>query len=398
MSCNCNKCGNDPCGCGGCEPARYSCGFSIEVDPFDPYVWLFNNCGKLERVTIPKIPETCTSLVSNFSSSSLVYNGECGQDVVTGRQLGQLINLDDLRDVEVPDADSCDLLVFDPGCTACGEGCKPKPAMWRKYHIPDAEDCEVALHSDGYYRVLIKDDCGCIRECRLPAVPDGSIAINYIRDSVPDDPDYPWYYGNYNDTINLHLSDNAAYWFGKYDLEVTVNYGIQTVRPTQGQNVNFRSLITPVVEDTEPNVSQMSSILQGSASTRDAANNVILPWGTISLRGTITFIVPKGKEAYLHHEFRLRTKTTGSSYWIDTNYDGKKVPDDIAGSVNRMPHNASRLNALQAIVRPCRGINRYSPTVDDIRTQLDDPVDLVPNVPGDLPDDPWPEEEEEEEP
>ena len=392
---NCNTCNQNPCGCGGCEPARYSCGFDIQADPYDPSTWLFNYCGQLHRVKIPKISETCTNLSTDFSTASLIYNGECGQNIITGSQIGGLINLDDLRDVEVPDPDSCDLLVFDPGCTDCGDGCKPKPAMWRNYHIPDAGDCEIPLHDDGYYRVLVKNDCGCIKECRLPAVPDGSITINYIRDSVPDDPDYPWYYGNYNDTINLHLADNARYWFGMYDLEITVNYGVQTVRPTAGMNVNFRSLITPVVEGTEANVSQMSSILQGSASTRDAANNLILPWGTISLRGSITFIVPKGKEAYLHHEFRLRTKDTGSHYWISEEYDGKKVPDEIAGSVNLMPHNASRLNALQAVIRPCRGINRYSPTVDPIRQQLDAPIDLMPNVPGDIPDDPWPEEPEE---
>ena len=393
---NCNSCHQDPCGCNKCEPARYSCSFSIQADPHDKSTWLFNYCGQLHRIKIPKIYETCTNLSVDYSSSSLIYNGECGQDIITGSQLGSIINLDDLRDVEVPDADSCDILVYDPGCSDCGDGCKPRPAMWRNYHIPDAGDCEIPLHDDGYYRVLTKNDCGCIQECRLPAVPDGSIIINYVRDSVPDDPDFPWYYGCYNDTINLHLADNARYWFGMYDLEVTVNYGIQTVRPTAGENVNFRSLITPVVEGTEPNVSQLSSILQGAAATRDAGNNVIIPWGTISLRGTITFIVPKGKEAYLHHEFRLRTKTTGSHYWLVPEYDGKKVPDDIAGSVNKMPHNASRLNALQVVVRPARGINRFSPVADPIRGELDDPIDLVPNVPGDVPDDPWPEEPEEE--
>lgn len=381
MSCsNCNKCGNDPCGCKGCEPARYSCDFSIQVDPYDPYVWLFNSCGKLNRVNIPKIPETCTSLQTNFSAASLVYDGECGQDVITGKQLGQLINLNDLRDVEAEDADSCDLLVFDPGCTTCGNGCKPKPAMWRKYHIPDAGDCEIPIDDDGYYRLLVKDDCGCIKECRLPAVPNGSAIIDYVRDSVPDDPDFPWYYGNYNDRINLYLAQNFSQWFGKYDLEVTVNYGVQTVRPQQGQNVNWRSLVIPVVEGTEPNVSMMSSILQDDASTRDANNVRIIPWGTKSLRGTITFIVPKGKDAYLHHEFRLRTLDTGSHYWISDEYDGKKVPDDIAGSVNRMPHNASRLHALQVVVRPARGISSFDPVKDAYRTQLDAPVDEYVNI------------------
>ena len=380
MSCNCNKCGSDPCGCKSCEPARYSCDFSITVDPYNPYVWLFNNCGKLNRIEIPKIPETCTSLQADFSSASLIYDGECNQDIVTGSQLGELINLDDLRDVDAKDADSCDLLVFDPGCTACGDACKPKPAMWRKYHIPDADGCEVEVDSEGYYHVLVKDDCGCIKECRLPVMPNGSSIVNYVRDSVPDDPDFPWYYGCYNDRINLYLSQNFGQWFGKYDLEVTINYGVQCVRPGQGMNVNWRSLLLPIVEGEAQRVDMMSSILQDDATTRDNTNNVMIPWGSKSMRGSFTFIVPKGKEAYLHHEFRLRTKDSHANYALNPTYDGKKVPDDIAGSVDRMPYNASRLHALQVLVKPARGITSFDPVKDADRTQLDDPVDLYPNV------------------
>lgn len=379
MSCNnCNRCGDDPCSCGGCKPARYSCDFSIQVDPFNPYVWLFDNCGKLSRVDIPKIPETCTHLSANFSAASLIYDGECGKDIITGHQLGQLINLDDLRDVDVADADSCDIMVFDPGCTACGDGCKPKPAMWRKYHIPDADQCEVEPDNDGYYHVLIKDDCGCIKECRLPVVPDGSAVINYIRDSVPDDPDYPWYYGCYNDTINLHLAQNIPQWFGKYDLEITVNYGIQAVKSTASRNVNFRSLMVPVVAGTSINVAKMSSILQDD--TTYSASGPEIPWASKSMRGSITFIVPKGKEAYLHHEYRLRSVDSHAAYYFNATYDGKKVPDDIAGRIDMMPYNASRLNALQIIAKPARGISNFEPVVDSIRSQLDDHIDEYPNI------------------
>ena len=379
MSCNnCNRCGDDPCSCGGCKPARYSCDFSIQVDPFNPYVWLFDNCGKLSRVDIPKIPETCTHLSANFSAASLIYDGECGKDIITGHQLGQLINLDDLRDVDVADADSCDIMVFDPGCTACGDGCKPKPAMWRKYHIPDADQCEVEPDNDGYYHVLIKDDCGCIKECRLPVVPDGSAVINYIRDSVPDDPDYPWYYGCYNDHINLHLAQNVPQWFGKYDLEITVNYGIQAVKSTASRNVNFRSLMVPVVAGTSINVAKMSSILQDD--TTYSASGPEIPWASKSMRGSITFIVPKGKEAYLHHEYRLRSVDSHANYYKNATYDGKKVPDDIAGQIDRMPYNASRLNALQIIAKPARGVSNLNPVVDAERGQLDAPVDEYPNI------------------
>lgn len=381
MSCNCNKSGNGSCGCGGCNPARYSCGFSIEADPFDPYVWLFNNCGKLERVTIPKVPETCTSLVSNFSSSSLVYNGECGQDVITGRQLGQLINLDDLRNVEAPDADSCDLLVFDPGCSACGKGCKPKPAMWRNYHIPDAGDCEIEPDNNGYYKVLVKDDCGCIKECRMPVVPQGAAVIDYMRDSVPDDPDFPWYYGIYNDRIDLNLAQKAPDYFGKYALEVTVNYGIQVIHSQYCENVNFRSIVVPVTEDESvPNITKEGSILQDDSTSLIATINgtqVRIPWGSKSMRGSFTFIVPKGKEAYLYHEFRLRSNNSFPNYLTNATYDGKRVPDDVASRLNNIRWNASRLNALQVIIRPTMSASTIEPS-SEYREQLDPAVDLYP--------------------
>lgn len=375
---NCNSCGKNPCGCDECRPAQYSCGFDIQVDPYDASTWLVNNCGVLHRVKIPKISETCTNLSTDFSTASLIYNGECGQTVLSGSQLGSLIDLNDLRDVDVTDADSCDIMVYDPGCAECGDGCKPKPAMWRKYHIPDGDDCEVELDNDGYYRVLIKDDCGCIKECRLPAIPDGSAVVNYIRDSVPDDPDFPWYYGCYNDTINLHLADNVPQWFGKYDLEITVNYGIQAVKSTVSKCVNFRSLMVPVVAGTAINVSKMSSILQDD--TTYSASGPEIPWASKSMRGSITFIVPKGKEAYLHHEYRLRSVDSHANYMTNSTYDGKRVPDEIAGQIDAMLWNASRLNALQIVAKPARGISNLTPVVDAERSQLDAPVDEYPNI------------------
>lgn len=375
---NCNKCNNNPCGCGRCEPARYTCGFDIQADPFDKSTWLFNFCGQTHRVKIPKIYETCTNLSTNFSTSSLIYNGECGQNIITGNQLGGLISFNDLRDVDVSDVDSCSFPVWDPGCVQCGEGCKPKPAQWKAYHIPDAGDCEIELDEDGYYKVLVKDDCGCIKECRLPVMPNGSTTINYVRDSVPDDPDFPWYYGAYNDTINLYLAQNAPQWFGKYDLEITVNYGIQVTHSTVSPNTNFRSLLVPVVQDTSINAAMFSSILQNQ-STVSWQSEPYIPWGTVCLRSSFKFVAPKGKDVSLHHEFRLRTIDSHGSYKTNP-LDGQKVPDDVAGQVDHMLYTASRLNALQVIVKPTRGVVNLTPVVDPERSQLDPAVDVYPNV------------------
>ena len=387
MTCsNCNSaCGNDPCSeCGGCKPARYGCDFNIMANPFDASIWNVTINGATTKVKIPKINETDTKLSTNYISSSLIYNAEKHTDIITGPQLGQLINLEDLRNTDASNADSCDLLVYNPYCTDCGDGCKPKNAQWTNYHIPDAGDCEIELDEDGYYHVLIKDDCGCIRECKLPVMANGSTAISYIRDSVPDDPDFPWYYGIYNDTINLHLAENAPAFFGKYDLEITVNYGIQVVHSTASPNTNFRSLLVPVAQGSTIDATMFSSTLQSQSTTNLSAAPYI-PWGTVCLRGSLVFYAPKGKEVSLHHEFRLITKesaASGAPYYAHNALDGQKVPDNIAGQVDQMLYTASRLNALQIIVKPARGFANTTPVTDPERSQLDPPVDVYPNVGG----------------
>lgn len=372
---NCNSCGKDPCSCVECRPARYGCDFSIDANPFDESIWNVTICGATTKVKIPKLYETDTKLSTSYSNKSLIYNAEKHTDIITGDQLGGLINLEDLRDTDVANADSCDLLVFNPYCSDCGDGCKPKNAMWTHYHIPDAGECEIEVDDDGYYRVLIKDDCGCIKECRLPVMPEGSTTINYVRDSVPDDPDFPWYYGAYNDTINLYLTQNASQWFGKYDLEITVNYGIQVVHSDASPNVNFRSLLVPVIEDTSINVSMFSSTLQDQSTL---SSNPQIPWGTVCLRGSFQFIAPKGKDVYLHHEFRLRTVASFPNYATNA-LDGQKVPDSEMG-IDQMLYIASRLNALQVIVKPTRGTANLAPVVDPERSQLDPAVDEYPNI------------------
>lgn len=97
------------------------------------------------------------------------------------------------------------------------------------------------------------------------------------------------------------------------------------------------------------------------------------------MRGTFTFLVPKGKEASLHHEFRLRTTASFPNY-ATSPYDGQRVPDEIASQVNKLAYTASRLNALQVVVKPARGSANLTPVVDTERNQLDAPVDEYPTL------------------
>lgn len=382
---NCNSCAPDPCSCGGCGPAKYKCDFDISANPYDESIWNVTICGSMTKVKIPKLSETDTKLSTNYSQRTLIYDAEKHTDIIDGPRLGSLINLEDLRDTDVSNADSCDMLVFNPYCSSCGDGCKPKNAMWKAYHIPDAGECQMEPDANGNYKVLTKGDCGCISECNL-AIPPEETFVYYLRDSVPDDPDYPWYYGMYNDTINLYLAQNVSKWFGKYDLAVTINYGIQVEHSSVSPNTNFRSLLCPQVvgDDLQTCVNNFSSILQSQSTVVETSPYV--PWGSVSLRGSLSFIAPKGKDASLHHEFRLITDASeklGHPYYAyNPTYDRKKVPDEEAQGINLMKYTASRLNALQVIVRPTLGSSTTDPMKDQIRSMLDEAVDAVPNPAG----------------
>lgn len=374
-NCNpCNKCG------GGCCPAKYDCSFNIEMSPYDAYTWIVTTCGMPHKVKIPKIPETCTSLSVNGTDATLVYKGECDTDIISGAQLGSIIRLNDLKDVDAPMPGHCSMLVFDPFCAECGDGCTSPADMWRPYTIPDAGDCIIPLEEDGYYKVLVKDDCGCIKECRLPAKPDDEDKIIYLRDSTPEDPDYPWYYGIYNETINLHLAQNVPKWFGKYDLEITVNYDIQVILSHLCENTNYRSLVVPCVEGQRGDAAYDSSILQGQSTfeTKEGTRRGS-PWGTVTQRSSITFVVPKGKEAYLHHEFRLRNAANFPNY-VENPLDGQRIPNEVVATPDQILWTGSRLHALQCIIKPTSGEIDKDPTRDPIRDQLDQWEDWYPNI------------------
>ena len=428
----CNKCKKPTCGncCKGCEPARFDCDFDIQADPYNPEVWVLTMCGMSHRISVPDRGCLDASLTPNYTNStlSLSGNGLCKTSILTGDQLGNLIKVDNLRDVDInydlegncyefiyhkdvecgigcespldhwsnfninsknakvtsvtylrgagddgcpvylDKPDSCSLLVFDPNCE--GED------GWKAYTIPDADDCELEPDENGFYHILKKNDCGCPVECKLPIMPPGMATLNYQRDSVPDDPDFPWYYGNYNDRINLHLEDNAPQYFGKYDLKVTVNYGVQAIKSSHvAENYCWRSLVVPVVDGEAIQTTSAASILQnwGMASGANTSPTYDIPWGSTSLRGSFTFIVPKGKEAYLHHEYRVRTNTSFPNYYTGS-WDGKRVPDSEA-ALDSVLHPASRLNALQVLIEPTQGSTSYDPVADPYRDQLDPPVD-----------------------
>lgn len=109
----CNEC-NNPCK-KGCKPAKYARGF-YDKD---------NTCG-----------ETDTKLSTDYSSATLNYAAEKHTDQITGSQLGGLINLPDLRDVNI-DYDfnaMCGEFIYHK-YGECGDGCKSLEDAWNIFTI-----------------------------------------------------------------------------------------------------------------------------------------------------------------------------------------------------------------------------------------------------------------------
>lgn len=135
MSC-CNYCQRDCCD-GGCRPAKLGCDFDIQANPFDPSVWNVVSGGVLHRVKIPPFNETLTSLSLDYGTGTLTYHPERGEDqVFKGPQLGDLINFDDLRNVDIDDSLSgnCYEVIYRK-YNDCGDGCQSAADKWMNWNI-----------------------------------------------------------------------------------------------------------------------------------------------------------------------------------------------------------------------------------------------------------------------
>lgn len=383
---NCNSCQRSSCsGCGprpDCSPCNDTC-VRVGYVPGSACTLSFTLNGCTTTLSLAEAIKNCetdTSLHFDPTTGELIYNSERSKYTLSLCQMLESVKLECLGDVEVDNLKSCDIMVYDPYCNSkCADCADNRAGKWTNYHIPDAGDCVADQTEDGYYKVLTKNECGCIVECKVPIVPEASSIVSYIRDSVPDDPDFPWYYGNYNENkIALHLQESAPEYFGKYDLEVRIEYGVQAVRPSKGVNTNFRSLVIPYADGEEPNWEHNSYALQQglTVNTGEGANPKI-PWGSISMRGSITYIAPKGKELFLRHEVRHRTNESFPGYQTNER-DGQMVPVNLTTAADKMEWNASRLNALHITIRPARGATRNKSNITPAPAKMDAMEDIAP--------------------
>lgn len=135
MTCNrCNKC-EEPCGCA--EPV-----FSIEAMPDNPTLLRFNVNGKsvwYDFDSVVKAGETCTALNVNVADRVLEYHGECSDQTIAAKELGSILHLGDIGDVDASTIVDNGILNYRK-TGDCPDGCDGTGDGWVSTNPIDAGD------------------------------------------------------------------------------------------------------------------------------------------------------------------------------------------------------------------------------------------------------------------
>ena len=132
----CGHCGQcqPKCGCENRCPKRCGCPeqiLSIESDTTRPAYLRFNLGGRsvwYDFTPVVKAAETCTTIKTDITSRSLIYDAECGRQDLTATELGSILHLADIGDVDATTIEDNAILVYKKD-NDCGENCDG-PSGW----------------------------------------------------------------------------------------------------------------------------------------------------------------------------------------------------------------------------------------------------------------------------
>ena len=129
----CGHCGQCQPGCGGKKKCPTPCGcpeqiLSIEADTTRPAYLRFNLGGRSvwhDFTSVVKGAETCTTLKPNITARTLIYDAECGRQTISASELGSILHLADIGDVDATTIKDNAILVYKKDAD-CGENCEGK--------------------------------------------------------------------------------------------------------------------------------------------------------------------------------------------------------------------------------------------------------------------------------
>lgn len=149
MSCNCNPKPPSSCGpkCGSCQrscdgPCKCPVPFlGIEQVPDNVSILRFNIDGKRADYDFSNLiyqTQTDTTLIADAINRLLQYSAERHTDTITAQELGSILHLADLGDVDTNGAVSGSMLTYQKG-TNCAEGCVGLRDSWKVWSALDEQ-------------------------------------------------------------------------------------------------------------------------------------------------------------------------------------------------------------------------------------------------------------------
>lgn len=124
---DCKACNKSSGHCGCAEPV-----FSVEAMPDDPTILKFNVNGKsvwYDFEPAIKAGETCTTLNIDAVNRTLNYHGECSDQTISAKELGTILHLGDLGDVNENTITDNGVLNYRK-TGDCPEGCEGETDGW----------------------------------------------------------------------------------------------------------------------------------------------------------------------------------------------------------------------------------------------------------------------------
>lgn len=129
----CGHCGTCQPKCGCENKCQRRCGcpesiLSIEADTTDPAYLRFNLGGRsvwYDFTPVVKAAETCTHISAGTNPRALNYDSECGRQSLSAQELGKILHVADLGDVDATTIGDNAVLVYQKDAD-CGENCDGK--------------------------------------------------------------------------------------------------------------------------------------------------------------------------------------------------------------------------------------------------------------------------------
>lgn len=128
---SCNNC-NQPCAC----PEPY---FGVYESDYQPGIVTFNNNGVTTNWNASHLVNTLqtdTALIADVIKRLLQFNAERHTDTITARELGAILHLADIGDVDAKKVGQGSLLTYKQN-NDCAEGCISTQNVWEAWNSLD---------------------------------------------------------------------------------------------------------------------------------------------------------------------------------------------------------------------------------------------------------------------